>query len=270
MRDVYRKEALRKLTSPEQLDQLTSIVSSRGWVALLASFALIVIASMWFIFGEVPITVGGEGILIGLGALHRVTISETGTIQDLSVKGRGYVVKDQVLARVRRISSDANDCFEIKSPASGKLLSLSFKINDFVKQGDTMGVIESESTNINALVFISLDDGKLIHPGMEIQISPSSANQQEYGFIYGNVNQVTDFPMTKETLMQFLQNEALVDLYLSGGPKIGVYATLERDNTTASGYKWSSGKGPDAEINCATPCSATIVLKRVTPISLIF
>lgn len=41
-RQIYRKKALDRLDSPEQLDQLLTIVSPMGWAALLALVALVI------------------------------------------------------------------------------------------------------------------------------------------------------------------------------------------------------------------------------------
>ncbi|NIS83195.1 MAG: hypothetical protein GTO14_24005 [Anaerolineales bacterium] len=60
---LFRRKALEKLASPERLDQLMSITTVRGWLALLALGSLIVAIGIWGFFAKIPTTISGEGIL---------------------------------------------------------------------------------------------------------------------------------------------------------------------------------------------------------------
>jgi hypothetical protein len=60
---LFRKKALEKLASPDRLDQLMSITTVRGWLALLALGGLIVAIAIWGFFARIQTTVSGDGIL---------------------------------------------------------------------------------------------------------------------------------------------------------------------------------------------------------------
>lgn len=64
---IFRKAALERLSSPEQLDQLAGLTSPAGWMALAALGALVVSALAWSVFGSVPTWVEGRGILVSQG-----------------------------------------------------------------------------------------------------------------------------------------------------------------------------------------------------------
>ena len=61
---LFRKVALERLSSPEQLDQLMRITSPVGWVALLALGVLLACGVLWGIWGSIPTKVKGSGILM--------------------------------------------------------------------------------------------------------------------------------------------------------------------------------------------------------------
>lgn len=61
---IFRQESLERLSSPEQLDQLMQVVNARSWLALGALGSLVLLAIGWSIFGRIPITVTGKGILV--------------------------------------------------------------------------------------------------------------------------------------------------------------------------------------------------------------
>ncbi|MFL6291034.1 MAG: NHLP bacteriocin system secretion protein, partial [Thermoanaerobaculia bacterium] len=59
---IFRKVALERLSSPEQLDQLMQVTSPRGWLALGAFGTLLNTALGWAELGTIPTDATGEGI----------------------------------------------------------------------------------------------------------------------------------------------------------------------------------------------------------------
>jgi HlyD family secretion protein len=64
---IFRKVALERLSSPEQLDQLVPLTSPIGWTAVVAIAAIVAAAIGWSIFGTLPTSVNGSGILVSRG-----------------------------------------------------------------------------------------------------------------------------------------------------------------------------------------------------------
>jgi HlyD family secretion protein len=64
---IFRKVALERLSSPEQLDQLVPLTSPVGWTAVIAIAAIVAAAIGWSIFGTLPTSVNGSGILVSRG-----------------------------------------------------------------------------------------------------------------------------------------------------------------------------------------------------------
>ena len=61
---IFRKVALERLSSPEQLDQLMQVTSPKGWIALLSICGLLAVVVVWGFVGTIPTTASGDGILI--------------------------------------------------------------------------------------------------------------------------------------------------------------------------------------------------------------
>lgn len=64
MSEIYRKVALERLSSPEELDSLMQVTTPKGWLALLSLGLLILVALLWGIFGRIPTKVFGQGIIL--------------------------------------------------------------------------------------------------------------------------------------------------------------------------------------------------------------
>ena len=99
-KDLFRKSALDKLASPEQLDVMLQVTSPMGWIALSGLGIILAFALVWSIIGTVPITVEGQGILIRGAAVLDVTTGAQGRITEMTVKAGDKIEVGQVIARM--------------------------------------------------------------------------------------------------------------------------------------------------------------------------
>ncbi len=98
--NIFRKEALLRVASPEQLDQLVQVVSPKRWFSLAALGALVVTGFTWSVFGRIPMTVAGRGVLIYPSQVVSVQSSTSGRILSINVQVGDLVKKGQVLATI--------------------------------------------------------------------------------------------------------------------------------------------------------------------------
>jgi HlyD family secretion protein len=99
---IFRKVALERLSSPEQLDQLMQVTNPRGWLALAALGALLLTAVFWGVFGSIPTEAAGEGILLRRGGVSNLVAPESGQVQEILVAVGDEIRKGQVVARIRQ------------------------------------------------------------------------------------------------------------------------------------------------------------------------
>ena len=99
---LFRKVALERLSSPEQLDQLTTITNARGWVALAGFGVLLLTAVVWGVAGSIPERVSGTGMLLKSGGVLEVVSAAGGRVVDVSVQVGDSVRAGQVVARVEQ------------------------------------------------------------------------------------------------------------------------------------------------------------------------
>jgi len=73
-------------------------------------------------------------------------------------------------------------------------------------------------------------------------------------------------------MMGALRNEQLVESFIqsAGGAPIAVRAELLPDKATPSGYRWSSGAGPEVTLTSGTQCNAAVITRTHRPIALVF
>lgn len=405
---IFRKAALEKLASPDQLDYMMHVTSPKGWMALFGLALLLGSGGLWGVYGTVPTRVAGNGILIVQGGLHEIVSISEGQVMEIFLKTGDNVLKGQKIARIEsfalleqikkaraeleslkvdyhrlvlldaeqinlqkrdfkaqrsvlshkidndrkfleilkerfknqkklyedglltrqavlntrqninetelaieenqeklktidirefQVSADKKrqhlqkqeditqkekaldvlkDTLEhdstVISPYAGTVLETLNEKSDFIRKGDrliTLESVQASNKDLEALLFISPMDGKKVKPGMVVHISPTTVQQEEYGFMYGKVADVSKFPATKKNMMHILKNEALVADFSKQGDPFQIDVSLTPDPGTESGFRWSSPKGPPVRISSGTVCSSKITVEEQPPINLV-
>lgn len=99
---IFRKVALERLSSPEQLDQLVQVTDPRGWLALSGLGALLLAALGWGIWGSIPTQARGEGILVRQGGVSDLVANASGQVAEMLVGVGEVLEKGQPVARIRQ------------------------------------------------------------------------------------------------------------------------------------------------------------------------
>jgi HlyD family secretion protein len=101
-RPLFRKQSVERLSSPERLDQLMQVVSPKSWLTLMSLGFLVVIAGIWSIYGRIPITVEGKGVLIYPRKVVPLQSTSSGQLMALNAKVGDVVKKGQVLGTMNQ------------------------------------------------------------------------------------------------------------------------------------------------------------------------
>ena len=110
---------------------------------------------------------------------------------------------------------------------------------------------------------------------MPVQVTPSLVKRERYGGIVGEVTKVSPFPVTVQDMATIIGNQNVAQNISETLTKAGaqaavqVFANLERDDSTISGYQWSSSKGPPIEISSGTTTQVRVKVGEIAPIAYI-
>jgi HlyD family secretion protein len=141
-----------------------------------------------------------------------------------------------------------------------------------VDRGSGLVSIEASGADINeieAYIYLPAADGKKTKAGMKVEISPSTARREEFGFLPGLITGVADYPSSDQGLMRVFGNEKVVQQLAGTAPPIQVLAALKPSTENPSHYEWSTRSGPPFLIQSGTSCSANITLSEQRPIALV-
>jgi len=405
---LFRENALKRVTTPEQLDQMIGITDPMGWISLLAIGLIIVAGLGWALFGSIDITVKGSGLLLSRGGVAALAAPTSGVCTGLKVRTgapvrQGDVIgtimqpeiaidlkvarddhdrarrkyeealsteeKERVRLRLEANSEkrealrsligntreglrdarvnveayellyreklvayetlmqrrrevpamedrikeseaalkalDAEDADILRTQseklrtlhnqmleAAGRLEQLSERmslgtrvVSNFdgrvlevlaqegspVQAGAALATVEisGSGTPLEILMIVPARDGIRVKPGMNAHISPEFARKEEYGYVLGRVTSVGAFPVTRDRINKVLRNDQLTDSFAGGEAGFEVHVEPIADDSTKSGYKWSSSKGYPDPLPSGTIVKAEIVVERRPPITLL-
>lgn len=404
---LFRESALQNLSSPEQLDQLIKITQPRAWIVLATIGFILVVAVLWSIFGSLPTTLTGEGIIIRAGGTFDIVALGNGVVADfgdfktgdtihkgdiighvaqpvlaqqieaaqteldrlekandsilaeigeekpvqnssikqemdtqhatiaakeealrshkLTLQQQESLLKDGLITRqnyeetrqaifaaqneigtahnalqnlsLQNISNNGTHEEKIRqsnaslsqarnhledlraqyaltgnlvSPHDGIVVENLITLGDTVSMNQSVLSIESGVKHLQAMVYMPpMSEAKRIKPGMDVQVSLSTAKKERYGYLLGKVIAISKYPSTEQGMTAIINNHVLVKEMSKSGAPFAVQVDFVPDNTTRSGYQWSSQAGDQVDLSSGTSCKGSFTIEKQRPISLI-
>ncbi|RUS94725.1 hypothetical protein DSM106972_092600 [Dulcicalothrix desertica PCC 7102] len=177
----------------------------------------------------------------------------------------------EVERNIAYIEAKIGESSQIISKQAGCILEVTSSVGQFVNAGFPIATMnaQGEGGKMLAITYFPVKDGKKMKRGMSVQITPDTVKRERFGGVVGKVVSVSSFPITPEGAFSVLGNAELVKKLTAQEPTIEVTAELELDESTYSGYKWSSSKGPQLKISPGTTTTARVQVEQQAPITFV-
>lgn len=111
--------------------------------------------------------------------------------------------------------------------------------------------------------YVPISTAKRLREGMEVQISPDYAPREQYGYVRGEILNISNDVITEEYLMKNFEN-----------PKIVLPAILNKTENLIqiefSLEDWSTGNDAGVSIIDGSTCTASVIESQQKPYQLIF
>ena len=131
---------------------------------------------------------------------------------------------------------------------------------------------DQERKDLSGVFYIPVDKGKRIKPGMTLQLAPNGSDTSQTGSLLGVVRTVSEYPISQTGLQKALGNAQLAQWILTkeNSALVEVRFDLVKDESSPSGYLWTSVVGEHKAISAGSYCTGSIVIDRKPPISKVF
>jgi HlyD family secretion protein len=99
-RKLFREEALKHASSPDNLEQLMPVVRARDWLLVATAAALLVLFGIWSIVGRIPTIVTGRGVILRPREVMQAQAGAAGRILSLRVHVGDRVSDGDLIATI--------------------------------------------------------------------------------------------------------------------------------------------------------------------------
>jgi HlyD family secretion protein len=180
------------------------------------------------------------------------------------------LARESAERRLEMLHSQLDRESQVRSAYRGRVVEFRKALFDVVGAGDPVLVLEPTDAKLEAILFVSAETGPKIQEGFDVDLNPSTVKQEEFGFLRGKVVMRSKLPTSKAAMLAALKDVDLVEQFTSEvGLPLEMRVELIEDASTATGFAWSSGDGPQRRITAGTLCSATVKVRAQRPISLV-
>ncbi|MDJ0515017.1 MAG: NHLP bacteriocin system secretion protein [Trichodesmium sp. MO_231.B1] len=179
---------------------------------------------------------------------------------------------EEVNREIAQLEKEVADNSKIISPVDGCILEIKSTVGQYVNPGTSLGKInvQGKSSELVAVSYFPVQDGKRIKPDLEINITPDTVKRERFGGIIGNITSISNFPVTKEGASFVVGNPEIVENVIGeSGGQIEAYAQLKKDDNTFSGYEWSSSNGPQQKLTAGTTITTRVKVEERAPITFV-
>jgi HlyD family secretion protein len=210
-----------------------------------------------------------RGLLTGasLAAIdQQITSIQTSLLQSqIGRSDRGTSVEGKRL-EVKELEAKLANETVVRSPFSGRVVSIRAGVGQQVRPGDPMVNLEAEKEPLRIIAFIPIASGKKVLAQQEVRIAPSFVKPEDFGYMLGRVVSVSTLPATPEEIQRIVANDRLAKEFIELTPFQVVVEPLSEPKNP-SGFRWTSSSGPPLEVGSGTDCTVQIVVEKRKPIS---
>ena len=144
---------------------------------------------------------------------------------------------------------------------------------DMIQPGTPIVSLEriGDKGGLEALLYVDSREGKILSPGMQVQIAPTIVRKERYGVMLGTVRAVESFPSTRQGMMRVLHNEELVTGVPRGDRRHADRGARRADSRSRTRRAATAGRpaaGPDLVLTSGTRCVAHVTTRTQRPLSL--
>ena len=276
-KDVYRKAALERLATADQLDKVMKITSPLSWIALIGVTLIIVAVIIWSFVGSLPSTVTANGMIVSSStATNTLMAYGEGTVV-LCVSEGLRINKGDVIAKIT-----PNGAYEETIECTSD--QLCWASNVLVNNGtavtsgtELMRVRPVPRDNQKQVIvcYVPIADIGKIDYGMTATITLIAADSSSYGHMEGQVINIDTYATSNKGIEAVVGSDnSMANQFVKDGGVCAV--TLEplpagkNPPDRKNDYWWSNEKGYNLEFNDKMMCTVKITTNSEKPITKLF
>ena len=269
---MFRTQALKRVSSPEQLDRVVRAALPLQWLALVALLVVVGTVVAWSAIATVATTVPGNGAYVPLGGLRVIDATAAGTVANVAALRVGASVEaGEVIGTISDPAAvgtgPGTNSVNVLSPVTGTVVEVNDISGTFVAAGQGIAIVEPAGQPLVIYAYVPTEVASGLPPGVPVQVTFGAGIGATFGYVKGVVASVGRYPVSVEHVSSVLGGPLLANQVAKLGPANEVVIALLPSRQTPSGLIWASGQGPPGKLPAGLPSSVKFILGSHHPIS---
>jgi multidrug efflux pump subunit AcrA (membrane-fusion protein) len=261
----FRRQALRHLEQPENLDRVARLTTVPSWLLTVALVVTVLAAGAWTGTATLDREVTAGGVLIHPHGVSDFDAAETGRVVKVWADRNEPVAKGTPIYSVQ---DDSGGIVTVPAPWDAYVVSLLIAEGQVIERGARVAELErldAPGDALQAVLFVSAASAPMLSAGQPVHVDVAAVSTTVFGTLQGEVGTVGAFPETEDSLRAFLGSGRDVRPFLADGSVVRVVVLLHTDPESPTGLLWSKAS-PPFRLTSISEVDGRIVVGRDRPL----
>jgi len=257
MSDIFNKEALEALDEHSEAEEMARVASPKVRLVLGAMVAMIIVVAYWCIFGTINYKVTAQGVVFPFGEAAPVSVPYDGAVSRITVSHGSTVTNGTPMMEIRNALSATT----VPAPRDGVVIS-TLPLGAQFKAGEPIAWLLAQTQQMagrEMLCYVTYNDLRKLKPGQQVQATPANMERENWGYAYGRVVGIEQYPTTRKEIVSRLKLDPLAAFIPDGQAMYEVRVVLDEEN---GALVWSRDKSREVKVGNGALCNIQVITKK--------
>ena len=257
MSEIFNKEALEALDEHSEAEEMARVASPKLRIVLGAMVAMIIVVIYWCVFGTINYKVTAQGVVFPFGEAAPVSVPYDGAVSRVLVSHGTTVPNGAAVMEIRNALSTTS----VTAPRDGVVLS-TLPLGKEFKAGDPVAWLLPQTQQMagrEMLCYVTYDDLRKLKLGQQVQATPANLERENWGYAYGKVVGIEQYPTTRQEIVSRLKLDPLAAFIPDGQAMYEVRVVLDEQD---GALVWSRDKSRDVKVGNGALCNIQVITQK--------
>ena len=257
MANIFNQEALEALDDHSEAKEMARVASPKVRIVIAAMVAMMVVVVYWCIFGTVNYKVNAQGVVFPFGEATPVTVPYDGTVSRMMITPGTAVTYGTGIVEIHNALSTST----VTAPRDGVVIS-TLPIGTQFKAGEPVAWLLPQTQQMagrEMLCYVTYNDLRKLKTGQQVQATPANMERENWGYIYGKVVGIEQYPTTRKEIINRVKLDPLAAFIQDGQ---AVYEVRVVFDTQDGGLVWSREKSRNVTVGNGALCNIQVITEK--------
>ena len=257
MADIFNREALEALDDHSEAEEMARVASPKVRIVIAAMVAMMVVVVYWCIFGTINYKVNAQGVVFPFGEATPVTVPYDGTVSRTVITPGTAVTYGTGIVEIHNVLSTST----VTAPRDGVVIS-ALPIGTQFKAGEPVAWLLPQTQQMagrEMLCYVTYNDLRKLKTGQQVQATPANMERENWGYIYGKVVGIEQYPTTRKEIINRVKLDPLAAFIQDGQ---AIYEVRVVFDTQDDGLMWSREKSRNVAVGNGALCNIQVITEK--------